>query len=122
MTSAIDITGAVNPPRAVFVDYPLGHTAGKPGDPANQRAIMIDALQAFERLAKPGEIVKLPYQWDDDGWKRHAMAEGDTRSPRTETPQYQLEEDRAAAKRNENREADGCLVCADYSAPAKTRP
>src|SRR5271166_508892 len=117
MTSAIDITAAVNPPRAVFVDYPLGHTAGKPGDRANQRAILIAALQAFERLTKPGEIVQLPYRWDDDRWKRQAMMEGDTRLPRSETPQYQLEEDRAAAQRNETRGSDGCVVCADYSAP-----
>ena len=33
MTSAYDITQAVNPPRAVFVNYPLGHQTGKPDDP-----------------------------------------------------------------------------------------
>jgi hypothetical protein len=123
MTSAIDITHAVNPPRAVFLDYPLGHTAGKPGDAANQRAIMIDALEAFERIAKPGEIVRLPYRWDSEEWKRNAMMEGDSRLPRSETPQYQLEADRAAAERmgGRSRETDECVVCADYSAPPKGR-
>jgi hypothetical protein len=46
MTSAYDITQAVNPPRAVFLNYPLGHQTGKPDDSANQRAIVLAALKA----------------------------------------------------------------------------
>ena len=71
MTSAYDITQAVNPPRAVFVDYPLGHQTGKPDDPDNQRAIVGDALAAFETMSKPGTIVELPYVWDanDRRWE-----------------------------------------------------
>jgi hypothetical protein len=71
MTSAYDITQAVNPPRAVFVDYPLGHQTGKPDDPDNQRAIVRDALAAFETIGKPGTIVKLPYVWEpnDRRWE-----------------------------------------------------
>ena len=71
MTSAYDITQAVNPPRAVFVNYPLGHQTGKPDDPENQRAIVRDALSAFETISKPGTIVELPYVWDpnDRRWE-----------------------------------------------------
>jgi hypothetical protein len=71
MTSACDITQAVNPPRAVFVNYPLGHQTGKPDDPENQRAIVRDALSAFETISKPGTIVELPYVWDanDRRWE-----------------------------------------------------
>ena len=71
MTSAYDITQAVNPPRAVFVNYPLGHQTGKPDDPENQRAIVRDALSAFETISKPGTIVELPYVWDanDRSWE-----------------------------------------------------
>ena len=71
MTSAYDITRAVNPPRAVFVDYPLGHQTGKPDDADNQRAIVRDALAAFDTISKPGTIVILPYVWDanDRRWK-----------------------------------------------------
>jgi hypothetical protein len=71
MTSAYDITQAVNPPRAVFVDYPLGHQTGKPDDPDNQRAIVRDALAAFETIGKPGTIVELPYVWEpnDRRWE-----------------------------------------------------
>jgi len=124
MTSAIDITRAVNPPRAAFLDYPLGHTAGRPGDPANQKEIMTDVLKAFERITNPGEIVTLRYRWDDEEWKRTAMMEGDTRLPRSETPQYQFEADRVAAERTEARrsqETGECLVCAQYSAAPRGR-
>jgi hypothetical protein len=71
MTSAYDITQAVNPPRAVFLDYPLGHQTGKPDNPANQRAIVLAALNAFETISKPGTIVELPYVWDpnDRRWE-----------------------------------------------------
>jgi hypothetical protein len=71
MTSARDITHAVNPPRAVFLNYPLGHQTGKPDDRENQRAIIGDALGAFETISKPSTIVELPYVWDpnDRGWE-----------------------------------------------------
>ena len=71
MTSAYDITQAVNPPRTVFLNYPLGHQTGKPDDSANQRAIVLAALNAFETISKPGTIVELPYVWDanDRRWE-----------------------------------------------------
>ena len=67
----LDITQAVNPPRAVFVNFPLGHQTGKPHDPDMQRAIVRDALGAFETISKPGTIVELPYVWDanDRRWE-----------------------------------------------------
>ena len=37
--SAIDIFQAGRPPRATFVDYPLGHSSGKPFDTADQLSI-----------------------------------------------------------------------------------
>jgi hypothetical protein len=104
MSSALDITRHVNPPRAAFLDYPLGHTTGKPSDPALQRAILVEALDAFESLRQPGSIKLLPFRWsDDDDWKRTALAGGDDRQPRYDTPQYQNEEDR--------RQAEACAVC-----------
>jgi hypothetical protein len=71
MTSAYDITQAVNPPRAVFLNYPLGHQTGKPDDCEGQRAIVRDALGAFETITRPGTIVELPYVWDpnDRSWE-----------------------------------------------------
>jgi hypothetical protein len=71
MTSASDITQAVKPPRAVFVNFPLGHQTGRPNDPGIQRQIVRDAMRTFETIATPGEIVQLPYVWDphDRTWE-----------------------------------------------------
>jgi len=105
MSSAHSITASVNPPRAVFLDYPLGHTAGRPDDLAEQRHIMIDTLRALETIQVPGTIVRLRYRWSaDESWKETAMRPGKNKTGDTETrddrvarhaePQYQLEEDR----------------------------
>ena len=76
MTSALDITHAVKPPRSVFVNYPLGHQTGKPNQPDLQRAILKGAFSAMEAMTKPGEIVHLPYVWDPDD---HSWEERDYR-------------------------------------------
>lgn len=104
MSSALDITRRVNPPRAAFLDYPLGHTTGKPHDPELQRAILLEALDAFGSLREPGSVKALPFRWsDDDEWKRAAFGGGDDRQPRYDTPQYQTDEDR--------RRAEACGAC-----------
>ena len=106
MSSALSITRAVNPPRAVYLDYPLGHTAGKPLDQQNQLAIMRDTLAAFEAHTEPGTITHLNYEWQSDhSWKDRVMRpkprqtdedrgeSADDRVERFDTPQYQSEED-----------------------------
>jgi hypothetical protein len=96
----------VNPPRAVYLDFPLGHTAGKQDDKALQRKIMIDTLSALDSIQVPGTIRELPYRWaSDDAWKDRVMRpdpassgkQTDERVARVETPQYQSEDDRVAA-------------------------
>jgi hypothetical protein len=104
MSSALDITRRVNPPRAAFLDYPLGHTTGKPHEPELQRAILADALDAFRSLGEPGSVKALAFRWsDDDTWKRTAFGRGDDRQPRYDTPQYQTEDDK--------RRAEACGAC-----------
>jgi len=108
MTSALSITQAVNPPRAAFVDYPLGHTTGKPHAPDLQRSLVLDALQAFDTLDEPGGTVTLPYAWaEDDAWKDrvmrpdpagHGSGAVDERTERSDTPQYQADRDRELAE------------------------
>jgi len=39
-----EVTEKVQPPRALFVDLPLGYTLGQPNDPAGQRRIILAAL------------------------------------------------------------------------------
>jgi hypothetical protein len=126
LTSAWSITRAVNPPRAAFVDFPLGHTAGKPDDKPLQRKIMIDTLSALDSIMVPGEIRTLPYQWSaDHSWKDRVMrpqppsddddevaAHGaDDRLERTDEPQYQQAADRRAVAIS-----DGCPGCVFLSA------
>jgi len=105
LSSAWSITAAVNPPRAVFVDFPLGHTAGKRGDKALQRRIMIDTLSALDGIQQPGSIRPLPYRWSaSDAWKQNVMrpkpstTHVDDRVERSDAPQYQYPEDREAAE------------------------
>lgn len=109
MTSARDITQAVNPPRAAFLDFPLGHTTGKPHEPDLQRRILVEALSSFETMTAPGSMKELPFRWsEDEEWKAKAFAEGDDRTPRHDTPQYQYEEDR---RRAEQGGSPSCPVC-----------
>ncbi len=101
LSSALHISQAGKPPRAAFVDYPLGHTAGKPFDPDDQLAVISQALIALETMRTPGLIHRLPHRWSaDDAWKQQAGAAtgADTRRPRDETPQFQTEADRVAAQ------------------------
>jgi len=95
MTSALDITRAVNPPRAAFLDYPLGHTTGKPHEPELQREILMEALEAFTSLTSSGSVKKLSFKWDEnETWKKNEKTKDDDRMERFDTPQYQYEEDR----------------------------
>ena len=71
--SARDVMETVKAPRAVFVNFPLGHNTGRPFDRELQTSILKDALAALTMLEQPGAIVDLPYQWsDDDSWERPA--------------------------------------------------
>jgi hypothetical protein len=112
MSSAYSITRAVRPPRAVFLDFPLGHTAGKAGDAKLNRRILEDTLRAFETIVTPGSMIALPYKWaDDDAWKETVMRSPsgeprDERRARVETPQYQRCSDSEAAD-----EAAPCASC-----------
>ncbi|MBC8195880.1 MAG: hypothetical protein ISR43_09285 [Acidimicrobiia bacterium] len=108
LTAARSITAAANPPRAAFVDMPLGYTAGRPHDPEFQTDLLSQALAAAWTITEPGTIVDLDVGWSDDqAWKDAAtsgldngirQADGDSRSPRLAEPQYQFESDRAAAE------------------------
>ncbi|MCP3853741.1 MAG: hypothetical protein GY745_05630 [Actinomycetia bacterium] len=126
LTSARTITAGANPPRAVFVDYPLGRTAGPPHDPATQRSILDAALDLIQTATVPGTILDLDLRWSaDQAWKDDPMGArrstnkggtglggnggGDNRTPRTPEPVYQSESDLEAAEARSWDEQ--CLVC-----------
>ena len=107
LSSAYSITRAAFAPRAVYLDFPLGRTAGKRGDTAMQRDIMRAALARVRDAEAPGEIMELPYRWaETEDWKDRVMrpqagadsgAHQDDRGARLGTPRYQTEEDAALA-------------------------
>ena len=117
LTSAHDITAAVDPPRAAFLDFPLGHTSGRPNQPELNRSILVGALNAFESIDRPGTIADLPFTWaETDDWKDHVMRPrpasdrtSDDRIQRFPEPQYQTDADAAAATALHRDEQ--CLVC-----------
>jgi hypothetical protein len=100
--SAFDILTAGRPPRATFVDYPLGHSTGKPFDVADQLGIVRAAVEGFDRFATPGQLLRLDNRWGSDAWRAEAGSTRgqDTRQPRDETPQFQHPSDREAALAN----------------------
>jgi hypothetical protein len=126
LTSAWSITAAVNPPRAAFVDHPLGRTAGKPGDRVGQRRIAEGALCLLETATEPGRIVDLGERWGDHAWRASplggssarpasagASKSGDSRTARHETPQYQTADDARRAAERLGEEA-ACVACAVF--------
>ncbi len=59
MSVGRDITAHVRPPRAVFVDYPMGNEIGRPGNVDEQGRIVRGAFGALGRMNEPGKIVDL---------------------------------------------------------------
>lgn len=97
--SALDILEAGQPPRAKFLNYPLGFESGKFEDKINQLEVVRQALSGFETIEKPS-ILKMEFDWPE-GWeliKKREEGILDLRSPRNEIPQYQSEADRLAAE------------------------
>jgi len=115
MTSAYSITASVNPPRAAFLDFPLGHTSGRPDDLAEQIEIMRAALGVFAASGR-GEIAELPFEWSaDHSWKAAVMGgsdAGDDRVERFSEPQYQSAADAAMA----DPECASCIWLTDSKA------
>ena len=102
MGTGYDILATGKPPRAVFVDYPLGNTAGRPFAPEEQYAITRSAVEALQTITEPGTIVTQDYVWsEDETWKIDAVrvdSADPRRYPRDLTPRYQFEDDRIAAE------------------------
>jgi hypothetical protein len=102
MGSARDILLSVNPPRGVFLDYPLGHTAGPPDRPEVQKQILKQTLGALIRIKTPGTVETLPFPWPDNpDWENSFDMLKDDRTERVDVPQYQTDEDRIRAEAHE---------------------
>jgi D-proline reductase (dithiol) PrdB len=74
LTGARDITERIRPPRSAFLNFPLGNSAGAPGDPRGQREVLRAALQTVEYRLPAGTTVDLPFEWPDPNWEAECMA------------------------------------------------
>lgn len=67
MTCLWEVSRAFKPPRAVFLDFPMGCPAGKPDEPELQRDILRAALRSAPEFGDPWKMLELPFQWSADG-------------------------------------------------------
>ncbi|MGC2190846.1 MAG: hypothetical protein WA751_00735 [Candidatus Dormiibacterota bacterium] len=98
VTGARDITERVRPPRAAFLDYPLGNAIGRPHLPEEQRAICRATLELADSAAVPGTIHDLPFIWPEPDWASK-VAELYRRDRKTVTRQRQVEFDASGVHR-----------------------
>lgn len=63
----------MRPPRAAFLNFPLGNQVGPPNDPAVQREIVLRTLDLLESIDTPGEILHLPFEWGEPDWQREVL-------------------------------------------------
>jgi hypothetical protein len=76
--TAYDIMSRVTPPRAVFIDHPVGRTFGPPIDRLRNEAILAKALAELPQFTRPSEIRDLHCNWSPDGsraWENDLRAE-----------------------------------------------
>jgi len=99
MGSAFDILSAAWPPRTAFVNYPLGHQAGRPFDPEDQLQQVGDALKGLEQHTAPGQVNVLDAVWGDttDYCAEVGSSRDAVRQVRDEVTRYQAAADLDAA-------------------------
>ncbi len=73
LTSAIDITERIRPPRAAFLNFPLGNATGRPHDAEGQRRVLRSVLRLAETAREPGTIVELPDGWPEPDWEQQTI-------------------------------------------------
>jgi hypothetical protein len=68
----------VRPPRAVFVDHPVGRTFGPPHERRRNEFVLARVLAELPNFTHEGEIRELGVQWTPDGsraWEDDLRAE-----------------------------------------------
>jgi hypothetical protein len=106
------ILSAAWAPRVAFVNYPLGHQAGKPFQPEDQLRLVTAALGSLEAHTAPGQVNVLECEW---GTAVDSCAEvGSSRNAkpqkRDETVRYQRQADLDAAVATLGEEVAGGIV------------
>jgi hypothetical protein len=65
--TALDIMRRVLPPRAVFVDHPVGRTFGPPHDGRRAKNVLAAILAELPAFTEAGDIRDPHFQWRPDG-------------------------------------------------------
>jgi len=68
----------VTPPRAAFVDHPVGRTFGPPHDRQRNEAVLSKTLAELPRFTHPDEIRDIGCIWSPEGsraWEEELRAE-----------------------------------------------
>ena len=76
--TAYDIMSKVTPPRAAFVDHPVGRTFGPPHEHRRHASVLMIALAELPMFTIAGEIRDLGCQWKAGGgreWEEELRAE-----------------------------------------------
>ncbi|MDA8216360.1 MAG: hypothetical protein M0Z94_01940 [Dehalococcoidales bacterium] len=76
----LDVLELIRAPRAAFLDLPLGHPFGRPGDREGQLAILWDVLALLASARESGTVSQLPQAWGEPftyvpGQRRGAAAD-----------------------------------------------
>lgn len=58
-----DLIAQVKPPRALFVNHPMGNNFGAPGDATMQRDILQTALAMIHNPVAAGQLNDYPTTW-----------------------------------------------------------
>nr|AGF93296.1 D-proline reductase, PrdB subunit [uncultured organism] len=53
-------------PRVAAIEYPFGRPVGEVGDIEGQRAVLMETLNAFDAIDRPGGVCHLPFTWEKD--------------------------------------------------------
>ena len=63
VSTGLDLTEYVKPPRSLFVNFPMGNPFGAPRETSQQRRILQRALELTGDITEPGAIVHLDEEW-----------------------------------------------------------
>ncbi|RMG74010.1 MAG: hypothetical protein D6710_02320 [Nitrospirae bacterium] len=69
ITLSRELTEAVRPPRALYLNWPLGHSLGRPFYREQQMTILMELLIALYTVKEPGEILSPTYDYKQEGYE-----------------------------------------------------
>lgn len=68
-----EFTEKVKPPRTIFLKWPFGHPLGEPFNVLQQRAVLIEAFNAFYAIDTPGTIIDVPFRWRRESYEQYKL-------------------------------------------------